>query len=490
MLIGSGLIVGLVLLGVGAGLFLLFGLIGRQVRTGPRCGRCRFDLSGHGPRPERPEVVCPECGLRIVHPSQVRRFRRERRRWCLYTALMGGLLSVGGIIAVIAGTGGTLNIHRMLPTTRLIAMAEGGSVDAFDALRARIDADELNDAQWRRVTDNAAGEAASGGGRAQRRAAYGYSSVSWMPMYGQALHRGLIDRATAEQHALRMVNLSLELPERMHEGDPLPLRVGGRLRTNPDYQGWSSSDGIDARLITVRLNGRDLLATDTELGNPTKGDHDFAFNQSTMGTSWTWEGTESLPMLTGSVLGENTVEVVVRLSGTSVGGGVAMVTNIVEPGSPVPWIDVTLSAKAPIAQRDPTRVTTVTEWDAAVAVESSLSRRCDCGRAPGVQLRLSGQAGLAENTVGFVDVYLGVADQEPWHLGNQMLRVRNSWTEMILTDEQAALIDQHGGATLRLVPTPWNADLYFDRSRPLVGGEDVTRRVAFEAESEEEDEDD
>jgi hypothetical protein len=484
VLIGSGLVVLLVLMGVGSALFLLFGLAGRLVRTPPLCGRCRFDLSGHGPGqgagPERPQVVCPECGLRITHPSQVVRFRRQRRGWCLRVGLAGGLVSVGGIVAVVAGTGGTLDGYRLLPTARLIAMAEDGSAGAFGALRARIEADALDDAQWRRVAENAVEEAASSG-RERRRSAYGRGDgVSWTPFYGDALRRGVIDRATAEAHAVRMVNLRLELPEPVREGDPLPLRVGGRLRVDPGFDGWSSSPGVDARVVSVRLNGRELLAPDTELNDPTEGDHDFTDDRPTMEASWTWEGTETLPVVEGSVPGENTVEVVVRLtSAFSVGGGAAMVSHVVQPGSPLPWLDVTLSGTVPISRRDPAQ-TAVAEWDAAGAVESSLSRRCDCGKAPGVRLRLSAQAGLAENAVGFVDVYLGVGDAEPWYLGNKRITPGDSWSEVLLTDEQAALIDRHAGATLRLVPTPWNADLYFDRSRPVVGGADVSRLVVFE----------
>lgn len=501
MLIGSGLVVLLVLLGAGALVLLLVGLSGRLVRMPPLCGRCRFDLSGHGPAQgsgqaagqgagsERPRIVCPECGLRITHPSQVVRFRRERRGWCLRAALAAGVLSMGGITAVLAGTGGTLDGYRLLPTDRLIAMSEDGSAGAFGALRVRVEADELDDAQWRRVADNAVAEAVSPG--RERRRAYGEGlGVSWTPLYGDALRRGVIDRATAEEHAARMVNLRLELPEPIRAGEPLPLRVGGRLRKDPGFDGWSSSPGIDARVVAVRLNGRELLASDTELADPTEGDHDFVYNRPTMEATWTWEGTEDLPVVEGVVPGENTVEVVVRLtSAFSVGGGAAMVSHVVQPGSPLPWLDVTLTRRLPIGARDPSHAAAVTEWEAAQAVETSLSRRCDCGKAPGVRLRLDPEAGLADNAVGFVDVYLAVGDAEPWYLGNERITAGDSWSEVILTDEQAALIDEHAGATLRLVPTPWNADMYFDRSRPVVGGADVSRPVVFEDEEDEADED-
>jgi hypothetical protein len=489
VLIGSGLVVLLVLLGAGALVLLLVGLSGRLVRTPPLCGRCRFDLSGHGPGPERPQVTCPECGLRITNPSQVVRFRRERRGWCLRAALAAGVLSVGGITAVVAGTGGTLDGYRLLPTDRLIAMAEGGSAGAFDALRVRVEADQLDDAQWRRVADHAVAQAVSSG--RDRRRVYGQSAgVSWTSFYGDALRRGVIDRATAESHAARMVNLRLELPEPVRAGEPLPMRVSGRLRLDPGFDGWSSSPGLDARVVGVRLNGRELLAPNAELSDPEEGEHDFAYNRPTMEASWTWEGTEDLPVLDGVMPGENTVEVVVRLSSpfTVGGGGAAMVSHVVQPGSPLPWLDVTLSKTLPIGERDPSHTAAVAEWEAASAVQTTLSRRCDCGRAPGVRLRLDPRAGLLDNAVGFVDVYLAVGDAEPWYLGNERITAGDSWSEVILTDEQAALIDQHAGATLRLVPTPWNADLYFDRSRPVVGGADVSRPVVFEDEEADQDE--
>jgi|GEM_PF-4745117 len=498
MLTGSGIIALCLLIGLAATLLVLVGLIGREVRTPPLCARCRFDLSGHeDARRGRFPVTCPECGLMIVHDAQITRSRRQRRRGPLRTGLAGAALSIGCMVTIAAATGGTLDVYRLVSTPRLFRMAEQGSAEAFAALTQRAADDALAPEYWARIAENAVDEVtapptADSNGRsmgAGRYTVFAQQPVSWCSLYPLVLRKGMIDRETAAGHAARMVSLELALPPDLREGEAMPFKVSGTFRRDRSGHSYSSDHGVDARVVVVRLNGQSLLPPESEL--PAARDvRDYNGTDASISGGWIWEGSEGLPVLDGTKPGRNTVEVTVRLTSQfSIGGGDALLTHLANANSPLPWLDVTVSRDVEVAPSDaPPAYATVPAWNPDTGVESSLSRKCDCGRAPGVRLRLSGKDGTHADAVAFVDVYVAVGDNEPWYLGNKRIRVGDSWSEVMLTDEQADAIDQHGPATLRIVPTPWNADLYFDRPALVVSGGDITRAVMFEDESEDPDE--
>ncbi|MBL9148658.1 MAG: hypothetical protein JNM94_08195 [Phycisphaerae bacterium] len=70
--------IGVVVMLVGVAI-AVWALVGRRVGTEPRCGRCAFDLTGHGDA----LATCPECGATLSAKSTVRGVRR--RRWILAT---------------------------------------------------------------------------------------------------------------------------------------------------------------------------------------------------------------------------------------------------------------------------------------------------------------------------------------------------------------------------------------------------------------------
>lgn len=491
MLTGSGIIALCLLVGLAAALLILLGLVGREVRTPPTCVRCRFDLSGHeDARRGRFPVTCPECGLVILHDAQITRTRRERRRGALRVGLAGAVLCVGAIASIAMATGGTLDVYRLMSTPRLLKLSEGGSAEAFDALVARADQDLLTDEQWARIAENAVQEITTKQRRVPSYGVLGPPQVVWSSLYPRVVRKGIIDRETAIEHATRMVALDLELPPVLRAGEAMPFRVTGAFRRDPAGQSWYGAHGVDARVVGVRLNGRTLLPPESDLP-ATRSNDAQTTNSGSISARWLWEGTDRLPVLSDATAGPNTIEVDVRLTSQfSIGGGEAMITNIINANSPLPWLDVTVSRTVDLDHPAPPHaVPAVPPWNTETTVLSALSRKCDCGRAPGVRLRLSTTDGTHEKSVAFVDVYVAVGDNEPWYLGNQRIRAGESWSEVMLTDEQAAAIERHGPATLRIVPTPWNADLYFDRPAFVVSGDDITRTVVFEDDADTDDPD-
>jgi hypothetical protein len=489
MLTGSGIIALYLLIGLAAALLALVGLIGREVRTPPMCVRCRFDLSGHeDARRGRFPVTCPECGLVILHDAQITRTRRERKRAALRTGVAGLILSVGAIVSVAVATGGSLDVYRLLSTDRLLALAEGGSPEAFEALSVRVSEARLTNPQWDRVTRNAIDELtgdrpAPDLNRGVLSYWDGWDRTSWSSFYPVLIRTGRIDRATAAEHAARLVTAQLSLPDDLSVGRPMPFRVEANFRRDPSSNSWSSTSGVDARVVGVRLDGRPLLDPESSLPAVDEGRH--SSDHRGIEVDWTWEGTDRLPIIDDVEPGEHTVEVTVRMTSLfSIGGGDAVLTNLVNANSPLPWLDVTVSRTVTVGP-DRSIAALPAEWHPESGVEASLSRKCDCGRAPGVRLRLAQSPDVNEDAVAFVDVYVDVGGGDPWYLGNNRIRVSDSsWTEFVLTEDQAAAIDARGHAELRVVPTPWNADLYFERPAQVLSGADVQRPVRFEDDDE------
>jgi hypothetical protein len=75
-----------------AAVLLALALRGRVVARGRFCRKCRFDLAGLDP--DRPDVVCPECGRPLAVPGSTRQALRRPRRSASLAAGLFLLLAI------------------------------------------------------------------------------------------------------------------------------------------------------------------------------------------------------------------------------------------------------------------------------------------------------------------------------------------------------------------------------------------------------------
>lgn len=484
-MLSTGLIGLLLLLGSFGGLLVIVGIVGKRIGTPPSCWRCRFDLSGdENIRKSTYPVTCPECGFELRGPGDVRLRIRQSRKPAWLAGLAAGGLSLAGLATVAAATGGSMNLLTVASTSQLLSMADSGSFQAFAEIQTRADSARLSNEEWASIHDRVAAAIQEvNPSTNSSRWDYEWESVDWTSFYPDLVSKGLIDADEARATALSMISLSVEMPEDIRAGDPIPFRVDGKLGTlSASPYGGYSSPAFDIEVRSIRLNGKEIYSLDVPLVIP-EFDYDWESDDTTS-LEWVWEGAEELPVLTGAIKGNNVFEYDVRLSGMSSGwGDDSVLSSLISPGEVVGPLDFTLTKTRPVSfERDPGLGSdSPVAWSPQQSITASLSHGCSCGTSPGIEFELADTYQLPPSTAMFYDVYLE-CDGEEWFIGTERFTEDSDSTELLIDEDQAEKIEANNGARLIMEPSPWNARMYYDRPTVVLAGEPIERWVVFKEE--------
>lgn len=216
-------VAGLVLGGVGlAG--LVWGLVGRTVRVGPHCRKCRFDLGGT--RLDAEGVRCPECGRGLGFADAV--MPRLRRRRVGVVAGSVAVLLIAGALGSAYGVQrfAGYNWRQHMPSAWLVREAtRSQDHEAADAALAelllRLEADELSERHVRTLV----GEAV-----VRYEDEYSYWSPGWGTVAGEAWGRDVLSE---EQKTTLLRNVA----------DPPEIRYRPVIRQG-DWMPMQSVDGV------------------------------------------------------------------------------------------------------------------------------------------------------------------------------------------------------------------------------------------------------
>ncbi len=203
---------------------LAWGLVGRTVRVGPHCRKCRFDLGGT--RLDAEGVRCPECGRGLGFADAV--MPRLRRRRVGVVAGSVAVLLIAGALGSAYGVQrfAGYNWRQHMPSAWLVREAtRSQDHEAADAALAelllRLEADELSERHVRTLV----GEAV-----VRYEDEYSYWSPGWGTVAGEAWGREWLSEA--QRFALLRGVIDPEILHRpvIRHGDTMPIRFSGVTR--------------------------------------------------------------------------------------------------------------------------------------------------------------------------------------------------------------------------------------------------------------------